>query len=52
MLEGKKTYIIVVLMIITGVLAANNLITEDVYKSIMAILLPSSIGTLRMGVKK
>lgn len=49
-LDGKKTYILVGAMLVVGILANAGLITDETYKSIMTILVPGGIATLRMGV--
>lgn len=51
MLNGKKTYIIVILMILTGLLTTSEFLDGNTYAVIMSILAPSSIATLRMGIK-
>ena len=50
MFKGKRTYLIAALMVILGGLKATGLLSEEVYKAIMALLAPLGLATLRSSV--
>jgi hypothetical protein len=52
MLTGYKTYIIAVLMFVSGGLRALQLIDEQTYMLAMSLLGPTGLITLRLGIKK
>lgn len=52
MLEGKKTYIIVICLILAGVAKNLGYLDEETYKTIFGILAPTGLATLRMGMNK
>ena len=51
MLEGYRTYIIAVLIVIAAVLARLDWISRDDMNLIISILLGGGLATLRMGQK-
>ena len=50
MLDGYKSYLIAVLIIISGVLKAFDLITTEVFEIVLAILLGGGIASLRRSI--
>jgi hypothetical protein len=51
-LEGSKTYICVLLMIVAGLCNKYVIIDTETYKLIMSMLIPMALATIRMGLKK
>lgn len=52
MLNGKKTYILAIALLIAGVAETQGWISVDNYTLLESLLLPGSIMALRSGVNK
>ena len=49
--SGYRTYIIAALMFLTGGVRGLGYIDESTYMSVMSVLGPTGLLTLRMGIK-
>lgn len=51
-IDGLKTYIVALLIIIAGVLSALGYLSDDVRDTVVTVLLGGGLATLRAGVAK
>jgi hypothetical protein len=51
-LDGWKTYICILLLIISGVLKHFGIVDSELYSLLISVLGPLSLASLRSGVKK
>ena len=51
-IDGNKTYIVAILIMVAGVLFSLNLLGSDSFVAVMAILTGGAFAALRHGVSK
>ena len=51
-LQGKKTFIVAILMVITAGLYSQGFITDELFKTIEGLLGAGGLAALRAGVAK
>lgn len=51
-LKGKRTYLVVVVMIVVAVLKALGVIDPSAYEAIMGLLAALGFGALRAGIER